>query len=138
MITAVDHVQLAARPGTEDTLRAYYTGVLGMTEIPKPAVLAVNGGCWFQAGAVQLHLGMEAGHTPSDKAHPALRVTGIRQYAEQLSRRGARVQWENNLPGLLRFYSWDPAGNRIEFLESHADSGSDPEPAQSLPEPESR
>lgn len=31
MIAAVDHVQLAAPPGTEDALRAYYVGVLGMT-----------------------------------------------------------------------------------------------------------
>ncbi|WP_055589869.1 VOC family protein [Peterkaempfera griseoplana] len=124
MITAVDHVQLAARPGTEDDLRAYYAGVLGMTEVPKPAVLAAGGGCWFQAGAVQLHLGMEDGHTPSAKAHPALRVTGIRRYAEQLVRRGARVQWDRGLPGVLRFYSWDPAGNRIEFLE--ADSPAEP------------
>src|SRR5262249_24065715 len=57
VLTAVDHVQLAAPPGSEDLLRAYYIDVLGMTEIPKPPVLAARGGCWFQAGAVQLHLG---------------------------------------------------------------------------------
>ena len=33
MLTAVDHVQLAAPAGSEDLLRAYYTDVLGMTEI---------------------------------------------------------------------------------------------------------
>ena len=61
MITALDHVQLAAPPGSEDALRAYYGDALGMTEIPKPPVLAARGGCWFQAGAVQLHLGIEDG-----------------------------------------------------------------------------
>lgn len=50
MITAVDHVQLAAPPGSEERLRAYYVGVLGMTEVPKPPVLAARGGCWFQVG----------------------------------------------------------------------------------------
>lgn len=43
MLTAVDHVQLAAPPGTEGRLRAYYTEVLGMTELSKPSVLAARG-----------------------------------------------------------------------------------------------
>ncbi|WP_435612068.1 glyoxalase [Streptomyces sp. bgisy159] len=117
MISAVDHVQLAAPPGSEDQLRAYYTGVLGMTEIPKPPVLAARGGCWFQAGPVQLHLGVEADFRPAKKAHPGLRVTGIAAYAARLQGGGATVEWDDNLPGHRRFYSWDPVGNRLEFLE---------------------
>ncbi|WP_405583698.1 VOC family protein [Streptomyces sp. NBC_01092] len=117
MITAVDHVQLAAPPGSEDRLRAYYVGVLGMTEIPKPPVLAARGGCWFQAGAVQLHLGIENDFRPAKKAHPGLRVTGIEAYAARLTARGATVTWDENLPGHRRFHSCDPVGNRLEFLE---------------------
>ncbi|GHE89012.1 hypothetical protein GCM10018785_65300 [Streptomyces longispororuber] len=60
MLTALDHVQLAAPPGSEAALRAFYGGVLGMTEVPKPAGLAGRGGCWFEAGTVRLHLGVEA------------------------------------------------------------------------------
>ncbi|MER5940319.1 VOC family protein [Streptomyces sp. NPDC001928] len=117
MITAVDHVQLAAPPGSEDRLRTYYVGVLGMTEIPKPPVLAARGGCWFQAGAVQLHVGIENDFRPAKKAHPGLRVTGIEAYADRLTARGATVTWDENLPGHRRFYSCDPVGNRLEFLE---------------------
>ncbi|MER6421819.1 VOC family protein [Streptomyces sp. NPDC001137] len=117
MITAVDHVQLAAPPGSEDRLRAYYVDVLGMTELPKPPVLAARGGCWFRAGAVQLHLGIEAAFRPAHKAHPGLRVTGIEQYAARLRAHGAHVEWDDNLPGHRRFYSEDPVGNRLEFLE---------------------
>ncbi|WP_405735864.1 glyoxalase [Streptomyces sp. NBC_00028] len=117
MITAVDHVQLAAPPGSEDRLRAYYAGVLGMTEIPKPPALAARGGCWFQAGIVQLHLGVEAAFRPALKAHPGLRVTGIDTYAARLEARGATVTWDTDLPGHRRFYSYDPVGNRLEFLE---------------------
>lgn len=47
MITALDHVQLAAPPGSEPELRAFYAGVLGMAEIAKPPVPAARGGCWF-------------------------------------------------------------------------------------------
>ncbi|OLZ61992.1 glyoxalase [Streptomyces amritsarensis] len=124
MLTAVDHVQLAAPPDSEDRLRAYYAGVLGMTEIPKPPVLAARGGCWFAAGPVQLHLGVEDDFRPARKAHPGLRVTGIAAYAQRLQERGAEVVWDENLPGHHRFYSEDPVGNRLEFLEPH-DTDSD-------------
>ncbi|WP_328494567.1 glyoxalase [Streptomyces sp. NBC_00414] len=117
MLTAVDHVQLAAPPGAEAVLRDYYVGVLGMTEIPKPPALAARGGCWFRAGAVQLHLGIEADFRPARKAHPGLRVTGIEAYADRLAALGAPVGWDDLLPGHRRFYSEDPVGNRLEFLE---------------------
>ena len=118
MIAAVDHVQLAAPVGSEDALRAYYVDTLGMTEIPKPPVLAARGGCWFGAGAVQLHLGIEADFRPAKKAHPGLRVTGIEAYAARLQAHGAKVTWDGDLPGYRRFYSEDPVGNRLEFLEA--------------------
>lgn len=117
MISALDHVQLAAPPGSEDELRAYYGDVLGMTEIPKPPVLAARGGCWFTAGTAQLHIGTETDFHPANKAHPGLRVTAIQEYAEKLQAKGATVTWDDNLPGHHRFYSHDPFGNRLEFLE---------------------
>lgn len=117
MITAVDHVQLAAPPGSEERLRTYYAAALGMTEIPKPLALAARGGCCFQAGTVQLHLGIEEDFRPAKKAHPGLRVTGIERYAARLEGHGAQVEWDENLPGYRRFYSHDPVGNRLEFLE---------------------
>ncbi|MFJ7078388.1 glyoxalase [Streptomyces sp. NPDC098781] len=117
MITAVDHVQLAAPPGSQDLLRTYYVDVLGMTEIPKPPALAARGGCWFQAGTVQLHLGIETDFRPAKKAHPGLRVSGIEAYGARLAAHGAHVEWDDNLPGHRRCYSYDPVGNRLEFLE---------------------
>lgn len=117
MISALDHVQLAAPPGAEEKLRAYYGHVLGMTEIPKPPVLAARGGCWFASGAVQLHIGIEEGFRPARKAHPGIRVDDIDAFAARLRARGAKVIWDDDLPGHRRFYSEDPVGNRLEFLE---------------------
>ncbi|MFD4409724.1 VOC family protein [Streptomyces sp. NPDC058476] len=117
MLVGVDHVQLAAPPGSEDRLRSYYVDVLGMTEIAKPAALAARGGCWFQAGAVHLHLGTEADFRPAKKAHPGLRVRDIEGYAARLADRHAPVIRNDDLPGHRRFYSEDPVGNRLEFLE---------------------
>ncbi|MFV8130929.1 glyoxalase [Streptomyces syringium] len=117
MIVALDHVQLAAPPGSEDILRGYYRDTLGMAELPKPPALAARGGCWFAAGAVQLHIGIEADFRPARKAHPGIRVTGIEAFARRLADRGAPVIRDGGLPGHRRFYSEDPVGNRLEFLE---------------------
>jgi hypothetical protein len=57
--SSVDRVQLAMPPWREDAARAFYSGVLGMIELPKPPVQAARGGCWFASGHVQLHLGVE-------------------------------------------------------------------------------
>ncbi|MER7478584.1 VOC family protein [Streptomyces sp. NPDC126510] len=119
MITALDHVQLAAPPGSEERLRAFYVKALGMTEVPKPPELARRGGCWFQAGAVRLHLGIEEDFRAARKAHPGLRVTGIEAYAARLEAHEAPVTWDSGLPGHQRFFSRDPFGNRLEFLEPH-------------------
>ncbi|MEV5611117.1 VOC family protein [Streptomyces sp. NPDC052225] len=122
MIESLDHVQLAAPAGSEDLLRTFYVDVLGMTETPKPAVLAARGGCWFESGSVRLHLGVEAAFHAARKAHPGLRVRGIEAYARRLAALGAEVHWDDALPGHRRFYSTDPVGNRLEFLEASADT----------------
>jgi catechol 2,3-dioxygenase-like lactoylglutathione lyase family enzyme len=117
MLTALDHVQLAAPAGSEDALRRFYGDALGMTQTPKPPALAARGGCWFQAGQVRLHLGIETDFRPARKAHPGLRVTGIEAYAARLAAHGVRITWDGDLPGHRRFYADDPVGNRLEFLE---------------------
>ncbi|WP_419995609.1 VOC family protein [Streptomyces boninensis] len=117
MITGLDHVQLACPAGSEGELRAFYGSVLGMAELAKPPVLAARGGCWFAAGTAVLHLGVEADFRPARKAHPGLRVRDIEAYARRLESAGAQVTWDGNLPGHARFYSEDPVGNRLEFLE---------------------
>lgn len=94
-----------------------------MTEIPKPPVLAARGGCWFAAGPVQLHLGIEEDFRPAKKAHPGLRVTGIVEYAARLEAHGVPTEWDAHLPGHRRFYAHDPAGNRLEFLEPEPQAG---------------
>nr|WP_155073417.1 VOC family protein [Streptomyces taklimakanensis] len=113
----LDHVQLAAPPGSEDALRAYYVGVLGMTETPKPPVLAARGGCWFEAGDVRLHLGIEEDFRPARKAHPGIRVRDVEAVATRLEAAGHEVVRDDTLPGHRRFHTTDPVGNRLEFLE---------------------
>ncbi|CAK7288013.1 VOC family protein [Streptomyces misionensis] len=117
MLVALDHVQLAAPPGSEDALRAYYTGVLGLTEVPKPPALAARGGCWFESGTVRIHLGIDPDFRPADKAHPGLRVHGIDAWAARIAAHGAPVTWDDGLPGHRRCSTRDPVGNRLELLQ---------------------
>ncbi|MGW7294184.1 VOC family protein [Streptomyces xiamenensis] len=117
MITGLDHVLLAAPPGSEDRLRAFYGGVLGMTELTKPPGLADRGGCWFGSGTCVLHLGIERDFRPARKAHPGILVTGLDALAERLAAHGTAVVPDDELPGYRRFHTEDPVGNRLEFLE---------------------
>lgn len=117
MIRALHHVQLAAPAGSEPALRAFYGGVLGMTEIPKPPALAARGGAWFSAGSVELHLGIENDFRPARKAHPALLVTDLSAAVRDLTAAGHRATPDDLLPGFRRCYVDDPVGNRLELLE---------------------
>lgn len=117
MILGIEHVQLAMPHGGEDRARRFYCGVLGMREVEKPASLAIAGGCWFESGAARVHLGVEDGHRPSRKAHPALLVTDLAAMAHRLEMAGVQFTPGKPLAGVIRGDITDPFGNRIELLE---------------------
>lgn len=116
------HVQLALPKGGEDACREFYLGVLGMTEIQKPPVLAARGGLWVRADQLEIHLGVEDDFRPQKKAHPGIMVGDIDALAIRVESHGHAVEWDNNFPGMRRFYLWDSHGNRLEFLSPDATS----------------
>jgi catechol 2,3-dioxygenase-like lactoylglutathione lyase family enzyme len=116
LFTAIDHVQLAMPAGGEDTSRRFYVDVLGMTELPKPYQLAKRGGCWFESGNVQIHLGVENDFRPATKAHPALRCPNYAVLLAHLRSAGVLVHEADDIPGVRRCHIHDPFGNRIELI----------------------
>jgi catechol 2,3-dioxygenase-like lactoylglutathione lyase family enzyme len=116
VISGIDHVQVAAPPGCEAEARGFYGRLLGLSELSKPAALAGRGGVWFACGTQQLHVGVTADFAPALKAHPAFAVTDLDVLAERLTLAGAPVHWDAELPGVARFFTEDPWGNRIELL----------------------
>ena len=62
--------------GNEDVARAFYTGQLGLREIPKPEPLRVRGGVWFDAGGLDIHL--SGGRTAFWSGRPAALRPGVR------------------------------------------------------------
>lgn len=118
----IHHVQLACPVGSEDALRAFYVGVLGLVEVTKPPVLAARGGCWFRGFGIELHLGVEQDFRPARKAHPGLLVEDLDGWAARLNAAGFVVDFDDDFPGMRRFHSHDCHGNRLEFLERETDS----------------
>jgi catechol 2,3-dioxygenase-like lactoylglutathione lyase family enzyme len=116
-ILGIDHVQVAAPAGCEGEARAFYGGLLGLDEIPKPAALAARGGCWFRAGAQELHVGVEEPFAPARKAHPGLVAGDLEALAARLRGAGHDVAFDDAIPGAKRFYVADPFGNRLEIQQ---------------------
>jgi len=119
-IFGLDHVQLAMPAGGEALAREFYTDLLGLVEIPKPANLAKRGGTWFECGLLQLHLGVETEFHPAKKAHPALLVEDLKHFISTLENRGYQIKFDEPLMGYDRAFTSDPFGNRIELMERHA------------------
>lgn len=119
-IAGIDHVQVATPPGADEAARAFYGGVLGLTEIPKPAPLNASGGVWFLAGASQLHIGGQAGFVAAKKAHPAFAVEDFEHYCALLRGRGVEVREEVQVNGRRRAGIEDPFGNRVELIAAPA------------------
>jgi catechol 2,3-dioxygenase-like lactoylglutathione lyase family enzyme len=120
-VLGIDHVQLAAPPGCEADARRFFGGVLRLEEIEKPEELAHRGGVWFAlTGGQQLHVGVHEDFTASARAHPALRVEGLEALAEELVLAAEDVHWDDAIPGVQRFFTEDPWGNRLEFVAAAA------------------
>ena len=120
-VLGVDHVQIAMPKGSEDRARGFYGEVLGMKEIPKPQALAGRGGCWFAAGAAQVHLGVEEDFRPAKKAHPALLVEGLDEVLAKCQAAGVSTKPDVQIDGRRRVHVFDPFGNRLELMEAKHD-----------------
>jgi catechol 2,3-dioxygenase-like lactoylglutathione lyase family enzyme len=119
-IVAIDHVQVAAPPGCEEEARGFYGELLGMAELPKPEPIRSRGGCWFRAGAQELHVGVEDPFAAAQKAHPGLVASDLDAVRARLREAGIAYEDDAKIAGVDRLFLHDPFGNRLELR------GSDP------------
>ena len=102
LILGIHHVQITVPEGQEDDARAFYCGVLGLAEAPKPEV----------------HVGTEAGvDRAATKAHLAYKVSDIGRWRQTLEAHGIAVLESIPIPGCARFEFRDPFGNRVELIQ---------------------
>jgi catechol 2,3-dioxygenase-like lactoylglutathione lyase family enzyme len=117
-ILSLDHVQLAIPVGGEDRARSFYTGILGLTEVEKPASMAGRNSMWFVAGPVSLHLGLEPDFHPAKRAHPALVVDDLDEIIAACERAGLSTKPDTSFSNFRRVHIFDPFGNRLELMEN--------------------
>ena len=116
-ILSLDHVQVAIPIGGEKAAREFYSGILGFSEIEKPASMAGRNSIWFVAGPVNLHLGIEPEFHPAKRAHPAFIVDDLDGIVAACESAGLTTKPDASFNGFRRCHVFDPFGNRLELME---------------------
>jgi glyoxylase I family protein len=110
----IDHVAI----DITDVPRAksFYGGLLGLQEIPRPTSFTF-GGAWYKIGPEVLHLVSREEKYPEAGHHFCLWVQDVQKTAEVVGGAGYPVVWDTKykIPGIDRFFTRDPDGNRVEF-----------------------
>ena len=119
-ILDLDHVQVAIPVGGESRARAFYSGILGFTEVEKPPQMAERKSIWFVAGAVNLHLGIEPDFIPARRAHPAFVVADLDEILVACDRAGITAKPDTSFNNFRRVHVFDRFGNRVELMEPTA------------------
>ena len=113
-VERIDHVTV----NVTDVARAksFYTGLLGLTETPRPESFDFPG-AWYPIGGTLLHLVGRAQRDPDSSRHFALWVRDVHLTAKTVEGAGYPVKWDTGykIPGVDRFFTNDPDGNRIEI-----------------------
>jgi hypothetical protein len=76
--------------------------MLGFLEKTKPPQLVARGGCWFESGAVTVHLGVDKNFIPARKAHPAFIVDDLAALETRLKGAGYKVTEDEPIEGSIR------------------------------------
>ena len=99
--------------------RAFYAGLLGLREIPRPPTLAPSG-VWFRFDdGRHLHISaMRSGDEPTrNRSHFALQVDDLNEFKSKLRQNGVAFSDTPEIPGWNRIRVSDPFGNSVEILQ---------------------
>jgi glyoxylase I family protein len=116
VVERIEHVAVIV--SDIERAKAFYGGVLGMTEVPRPETFDFPG-AWYRNGPTDLHLISRAQIDPESRRHVAFYVADLQTAARVLQAHGYPVLWETmKIAGLDRFFTQDPDHNRIEIMSS--------------------
>jgi len=112
--TRIDHVAIDITD--VNRAKAFYGGLLGLQEIPRPTSFTF-GGAWYQIGPEVLHLVAREQKFEEAPHHFCLWVEDVKKTSEVVGKAGCQVIWDTKykIPGIDRFFTRDPDGNRVEF-----------------------
>ena len=116
----LSHINVTMPKGGEAIARLFYSGHLGLRELPKPKSAQVRDGLWFDAGGLALHLSLEEQRTGADtQRHFGFGCGNVDGLKARLKAAGVEIEDGPPVPW-KRFFIRDPFGNRIEI---HAPGG---------------
>ncbi len=113
-VLGLEHVSITTPAELESEVIAWYRDCLKLEEMGKPKGTLEQGG-WFRAGNQQVHVSIDE-HNPPKKAHFGLVVNDFGDIVQRLREGGCHIEQATAIPGRHRFYTRDPAGNRIEII----------------------
>ncbi len=119
-VLRLQHVSVPIPPDRADEAREFYSGALGMSELPVPPSLHGVAVLWFQASedGDEVHLYAEKGPTERVAGqHLCLQIDDISAFADQLAAKGIMVEETIEIPGRPRRFVFDPFGNQIELMQ---------------------
>jgi catechol 2,3-dioxygenase-like lactoylglutathione lyase family enzyme len=103
-----------------EVAKEFYGRLLGLQEIAR-AEGTTRPGVWYRLGDLELHIAYEAAPRNADSTrHIAFELADLDAARIALERAGAPIEAARPLPGLRRFFTRDPSGNRIELQEPTA------------------
>ena len=112
-VLGLDHVNVTAPAELEEDVVDWYQNCLGLTRIRKPDGTRPKG-AWFELGPQELHVSVDE-HNPHQTAHLGIVVDDHDFVIDRLRSHGCHIEQASSIPGRRRFYTRDPAGNRIEI-----------------------
>lgn len=118
MVTQLHHVNVTVPPELEAAAKEFYSAVLGLKQVPKPAA-SRQSGAWYQIGATQLHLSVEDEElAPLSSRHICFAVSDLGAAEKQFRDAGVEIFPDARpVPGTQRFYVRDPGGNQLEIVQ---------------------
>jgi catechol 2,3-dioxygenase-like lactoylglutathione lyase family enzyme len=108
-LTGIDHVDITSPDELADETTAWYRDRLGLKQLDSD-----RPGGRFAVGDQELHITLDP-HNPSEKAHFCLLVEDLDSVVSALREAGSHIEQARQIPGRRRFYTRDPAGNRVEI-----------------------
>jgi catechol 2,3-dioxygenase-like lactoylglutathione lyase family enzyme len=114
VVERIEHVAVIVTD--VERAKAFYGGVLGLTEVPRPESFDFPG-AWYRNGPTDLHIIGRAQADAQSRRHVAFFVADLQAAARVLKANGYPVLWETmKIPRLDRFFTSDPDLNRIEIM----------------------
>src|SRR5438067_12497603 len=120
----LQHAAMNVARGSQEKVRAFYGGILGLEEKQPPQSLAHLNLVWFAAGEGEMELHFRPDpHPPdgTDRRHLCLVVDDLEDYRRRLTEAGATPTHAAPIPYRPRFFCRDPLGHLLEVTTIQGD-----------------